>query len=111
MPQDVTVRLGKKDSPDTAISKVRSGIRSAQTIADHVKNVAKSQDAADKEVTYYGLGDMSGDGGYIGDAANAYTRDAARLPTRDAEDVARRNASAAGAYTKTHAPKKGRVGR
>jgi hypothetical protein len=98
MPQETTVRIGKGESVKKAMGKVSAGIREAQTKADHAKNVAASRDAADREVTYYGGGDMRGSaytGQRLGGAADSYTKEAASLPTRDARDSARRTANSA----------------
>jgi len=101
MPQDVTVSIPKNAPVDKTMSQVRQGIADAQTRADHAKNVALSRDAADREVTFFGGGDMSGKPDSVApDVANAYARDAARLPVRDAEDMARRTALRAGALQK-----------
>jgi hypothetical protein len=95
--ETTTIRIGKKDSTKTAVSKLKSGLLSAQTQASHASNVAKSREDAWKTQVYYGGGDMSGDSG---GPATSYAKDAARLPIRDAEDMARRNAREAGAYVK-----------
>jgi len=70
------------------VSKVADAIRQGITLANHLRNVQLSRDAADRMVTYYGGGDMSGEGDRF-NMAKTYTEDAARLPVRDAEDQAR----------------------
>jgi hypothetical protein len=85
------------------IQQLTTALSGAQMADAHSQNVAASQDAANREINYYGTSpDVGGSqvaGDRMGAAADAYTREAAQLPVHDAEAMARLQAQQAGGYT------------